>query len=182
MGNTTSCAPSIIASSSGVKVLAPFKGTLKVYSKPIKASDLVSPQDSDRFFIADSTSLEIGHRVTSVPPTEFLRPRRELYLILPTDMLFSVLTHDELSLISRKAAETLTLHHNVTRYNHLRRMIFPVCMMPKARRTVKDDDDGDDDDDNSGDCEEIRSETLEEKLQEMKHGSWRPALETIAES
>ncbi|KAG2242968.1 hypothetical protein Bca52824_095187 [Brassica carinata] len=96
MGNTSS------NSSSGVvKILAPFTGTLDVFSKPIKTSQIVS-QNSGQF-ITDSTLLQVGHRVTAVSPDEFLRPRRHLYLLLPTDMLYSVLTHEELALISEKA-------------------------------------------------------------------------------
>ncbi|KAG2259511.1 hypothetical protein Bca52824_078805 [Brassica carinata] len=82
------------------KILSPFTGTLEVFSKPIKTSDIVSQNSTH--FITDSTLLQIGHRVTAVSPDEFLRPRRDLYLLLPTDMLFSVLTQEELALISEK--------------------------------------------------------------------------------
>ncbi|CAA7032451.1 unnamed protein product [Microthlaspi erraticum] len=178
MGNTSSCTPLIISSNSSsgvVKILAPFTGTLDVFSKPIKTSNIVS-QNSGRF-ITDSTLLQIGQRVTAVSPDEFLRPRRHLYLLLPIDMLFSVLTHEELALISEKAAEIL----NESRYNHLKR-IFPVCMFPvtgdKRRNLSSVNDDGHRDHDGV----ETR-ETLEEKvLYESKYGSWRPGLETIVES
>ncbi|XP_010498217.1 PREDICTED: uncharacterized protein LOC104775943 [Camelina sativa] len=177
MGNTSSCAPLIISSHSPsgvVKILAPFTGTLDVFSKTIKTSDIVSRNSGH--FITDSTLLQIGQRVTAVSPDDFLRPRRHLYLLLPTDMLFSVLTHEELALISNKAAETL----NESRYNHLKR-IFPVCIFPvtgdRRRNSSSVDDDQDD-----HDGVEIR-QTLEEKvLYESKHGSWRPKLETIVES
>ncbi|AAF25993.1 hypothetical protein AtNW77_Chr1g0020301 [Arabidopsis thaliana] len=176
MGNTSSCAPLIIStnSSSGVvKILAPFTGTLEVFSKPIKTSDIVSRHSGH--FITDSTLLQISHRVTAVSPDEYLRPRRHLYLLLPTDMLFSVLTQEELSLISNKAAETL----NKSRYNHLKR-IFPVCIFPMTgdrRRNPSSVNE-----DRAHDGVEIR-ETLDEKvLYESKHGSWRPKLETIVES
>ncbi|KAH0913018.1 hypothetical protein HID58_036339 [Brassica napus] len=161
MGNTSSCAPLIISShsSSGVvKILSPFTGTLEVFSKPIKTSDIVSQNSTH--FITDSTLLQIGHRVTAVSPDEFLRPRRHLYLLLPTDMLFSVLTQEELDLISEKSAEIL---------NESRR-----------RNSTSVDDDDDHHHDLAG--VEIR-ETQEEKiLYESKYGSWRPGLETIVES
>ncbi|CAH2037023.1 unnamed protein product [Thlaspi arvense] len=179
MGNTSSCAPLIISSNSSsgvVKILAPFAGTLDIFSKPIKTSGIVS-QNSGHF-ITDSTLLQIGHRVTAVSPEEFLRPRRHLYLLLPTDMLFSVLTQEELALISEKAAEIL----NESRYNHLKR-IFPVCMFPGTGDRRKNSLSGNDDDDHHDhDGVEVR-ETLEDKvLYESKYGSWRPGLETIAES
>ncbi|KAF8114308.1 hypothetical protein N665_0039s0072 [Sinapis alba] len=181
MGNTSSCAPLIISShssSSGVvKILSPFTGTLEVFSKPIKTSDIVS-QNSSTHFITDSTLLQIGHRVTAVSPDEFLRPRRHLYLLLPTDMLFSVLTQEELALISEKTAEIL----NESRYNHLKRM-FPVCMFPVSgdRRRTSTSVNDDDHHDHEGTVD-IR-ETIEEKvLYESKYGSWRPGLETIVES
>ncbi|XP_009110356.1 uncharacterized protein LOC103835914 [Brassica rapa] len=165
MGNTSSCSPS--NSSSGVvKILAPFTGTLEVFSKPIKTSQIVSQNSG--LFITDSTLLQIGHRVTAVSPDEFLRPRRHLYLLLPTDMLYSVLTHEELALISEKAAETL----NENRHNHLKKIF-----RRRNSSLVKDDNHHHD---HGG--VEIR-ETLEEKvLYESKYGSWRPGLETIVES
>ncbi|CAH8252715.1 unnamed protein product [Arabidopsis lyrata] len=178
MGNTSSCAPLIIStnSSSGVvKILAPFTGTLEVFPKPIKTSDIVSRRSGH--FITDSTLLQIGQRVTAVSPNEFLRPRRHLYLLLPTDMLFSVLTHEELALISDKAAETL----NESRYSHLKR-IFPVCIFPATGDKRRNSSSANDDDNHDHDGVEIR-ETLDEKvLYESKHGSWRPKLETIVES
>ncbi|KAG2319758.1 hypothetical protein Bca4012_053996 [Brassica carinata] len=160
MGNTSS------NSSSGVvKILAPFTGTLDVFSKPIKTSQIVS-QNSGQF-ITDSTLLQVGHRVTAVSPDEFLRPRRHLYLLLPTDMLYSVLTHEELALISEKAAEIL----DESRYNHLKKIF-----RKRNSSSVNDDKHRD------HDGVEIR-ETLEEKvLYESKYGSWRPGLETIVES
>ncbi|KAL0699650.1 hypothetical protein Bca4012_055772 [Brassica carinata] len=178
MGNTSSCAPLVISShsSSGVvKILSPFTGTLEVFSKPIKTSDIVSQNSTH--FITDSTLLQIGHRVTAVSPDEFLRPRRDLYLLLPTDMLFSVLTQEELALISEKAAEIL----NESRYNHLKRM-FPVCMFPVSGDRRRNSTSVNDDDHHDLEGVEIR-ETLEEKiLYESKYGSWRPGLETIVES
>ncbi|ESQ34975.1 hypothetical protein EUTSA_v10009618mg [Eutrema salsugineum] len=179
MGNTSSCAPLIISSNSSsgaVKILAPFTGTLDIFSKPIKTSDIVSQHSSH--FITDSTLLQIGHRVTAVSPDEFLRPRRHLYLLLPIDMLFSVLTHEELALISEKAAEIL----NESRYNHLKR-IFPVCMFPvTGDRRRSSPSSVNDDDHHDHDGVEIR-ETLDDKvLYESKYGTWRPGLETIVES
>ncbi|KAH0877802.1 hypothetical protein HID58_065196, partial [Brassica napus] len=138
-----------------VKILSPFTGTLDVFPKPIKTSDIVS-QNSGQF-ITDSTLLQIGHRVTAVSPDELLRPRRHLYLLLPTDMLFSVLTHEELALISEKAAEIL-----------------------KESRRRNSSSSNEDDHHHHG--VEIR-DTLEEKvLCELNYGSWRPGLETIVES
>ncbi|KAJ0257293.1 Uncharacterized protein HA466_0081840 [Hirschfeldia incana] len=175
MGNTSSCAP-LITSSGVVKILAPFTGTLEVFSKPIKTSDIVS-QNSGQF-ITDSTLLQIGHRVTAVPPNECLRPRQHLYLILPTDMLFSVLTQEELALISEKAAEIL----NESRYNHLKR-VFPVCMFPVSGDRRRNSSSSNEDDHHDHDGVEIRNSTLEEKvLCELNYGSWRPGLETIVES
>ncbi|KAF8052318.1 hypothetical protein N665_1572s0002 [Sinapis alba] len=167
MGNTSSCAPSNSSSGSVVKILAPFTGTLEVFSKPIKTSDIVS-QNYSGLFITDSTLLQVGHRVTAVSPDEFLRPRRHLYLLLPTDMLYSVLTQEELALISEKAAEIL----NESRYNHLKKIF-------RRRNSLSVNDH-----DKHGDHDVVeKRETLEEKvLYESKYGSWRPGLETIVES
>ncbi|CAH8357309.1 unnamed protein product [Eruca vesicaria subsp. sativa] len=169
MGNTSSCAPLTIPSNSSsgvVKILAPFTGTLQVFSKPIKTSQIVSQNSCQ--FITDSALLQIGHRVTAVSPDEFLRPRRHLYLLLPTDMLFSVLTHEELALISEKAAEIL----NESRYNHLKKIF-------RRRNSSSVNDDNQQDHDHGVEIKQ----TLEEKvLYESKYGSWRPGLETIVES
>ncbi|KAG2303188.1 hypothetical protein Bca4012_061969 [Brassica carinata] len=177
MGNTSSCAP-LITSSGVVKILSPFTGTLEVFSKPTKTSDIVSQNSGE--FITDSTLLQIGHRVTPVSPDEFLRPRRHLYLLLPTDMLFSVLTQEELALISEKAAEIL----NESRYNHLKR-VFPVCMFPLSgdrRRNSSSSNENDHHDHHDHDGMEIRDSLEEKVLCELNYGSWRPGLETIVES
>lgn len=167
MGNaTSSCAPSIISSSGVVKVLSSDgdHGRLEVYTKPVKAAELM--MEKPGHFLCNSTDLKVGQRIAGVSADEELQ-LRQLYFLLPMDMLYSVLTHEEFSSLTHKASKSVK--HGTTSNNHFSR-IFPqglltdFCMFPSS--TV------------------LASPTIQHQPVQRysRQRSWSPALETIAET
>ncbi|KAL4633036.1 hypothetical protein ACB092_04G092000 [Castanea dentata] len=160
MGNVTSCAPSII-SSGAVKVLF-SDGRLRVYTRPVKAAELMLENPGQ--FVCESSSLKVGHRIQGLLADEELE-LRQFYFLLPMELLYSVLTFEEMSSLSYKASKALK-HIS---FNNLGK-IFPVlsefCMFPSESKTI-----------NTTTCHQ------QEPLQRYsKQRSWKPALETIIES
>ncbi|KAG6752861.1 hypothetical protein POTOM_042901 [Populus tomentosa] len=106
MGNATSCAPSIISSNGAVKVLFSDKGNMQIYTKP-------------------------SYRIHGLSADDELE-RRQLYFVLPTELLYSVLTHEELSSLTYKATKAL-------KYNNFGK-IFPVlgefCIFSSEGKTT----------------------------------------------
>ncbi|XP_042502290.1 uncharacterized protein LOC122079682 [Macadamia integrifolia] len=159
MGNSTSCAPTII-SGGAVKVLF-SDGRLEVYTRPIKAAELML--ENPRQFVCNSNDLKVGHRILGLAADEELE-KRQLYFILPMDLLYSVLTNEELLSISYKASRAVK--HGSS--NNIGR-IFPVlgdfCIFPSEVKTL---------------------ESPERKPQPTKRysreRSWKPALDTILET
>ena len=161
MGNAASCAPSII-SSGVVKVLFP-DGNMQIYTKPVKAADLML--DNPGQFVCDSSSLKVGYRIHGLTADEVLE-RRQLYFLLPMELLYSVLTHEELSSLTCKA--TKALKHAT--FNNLVK-IFPVftefCIFPFEAKTPENP---------------VISKTADSVERYSKQRSWKPALETILET
>ncbi|KAJ1282862.1 hypothetical protein BS78_03G083900 [Paspalum vaginatum] len=115
MGNTRSCiplaptgvgvggcAPSSSSSSSATKVIH-ADGTVTRLARPVCAAELM--HDHPGQFVCDSRRLAVGCRVPGVAADELLRPRHS-YFLLPMDMLYSVLTHDEMAALSDSHAAT----------------------------------------------------------------------------
>ncbi|XP_043696114.1 uncharacterized protein LOC122646597 [Telopea speciosissima] len=161
MGNTTSCAPTIISGGT-VKVLL-SDGRLEVYTRPIKAAELML--ENPRQFVCNSSDLKVGHRILGLGADEELE-RRRLYFILPMDLLYSVLTNEEMLSLSYKASRAMK-HGNS---NNIVR-IFPVlgdfCIFPSEVKTLEE-------------------ESPERKPQPTerfsRQRSWKPALDTILET
>ncbi|KAJ6888267.1 hypothetical protein NC652_029336 [Populus alba x Populus x berolinensis] len=142
MGNATSCAPSIISSNGVVKVLFSDNGNFQIYTKPVKEAELM--RENPGQFVSDD-ELE----------------RRQLYFVLPTELLYSVLTHEELSSLTYKATKAL-------KFNNFGK-IFPVlsefCIFPSEGKTT--------------DSMVTEPQPMERY---SKQRSWKPALETIVET
>jgi len=158
MGNATSCAPSIISSNGVVKVLFSDNGNLQIYTKPVKAAELMLENPGQ--FVCDSASLKVGYRIHCLSADDELE-RRQLYFVLPTELLYSVLTHEELSSLTYKATKAL-------KYNNFGK-IFPVlsefCIFPSEGKTT--------------DSMATEPQPMERY---SKQRSWKPALETIVET
>src|SRR5947207_13649440 len=121
MGNTTSCIPLAPAgggcsstSSAATKVIH-ADGTVTRLARPVRASDLM--RDHPGQFVCDSALLAVGCRVPGVAADELLQPRRACcYFLLPMDMLYSVLTDDEMAALSEShaAAAAASLWRRIT--------------------------------------------------------------------
>ncbi|GLT35144.1 hypothetical protein SLA2020_096220 [Shorea laevis] len=156
MGNAASCAPSII-SNGATKVLF-SNGTIHIYTKPVKAADLML--DNPGHFVCDSSTLKVGYRIHGLTAEEDLE-RRQLYFLLPMELLYSVLTHEEMSSLNYKATKAL----KYASFNNLGK-IFSVCLFPSEAKT-------------SG---KMAGGTPVDSVERyVKQRSWKPALETIVE-
>lgn len=165
MGNVASCTP---LNSNGVFKVLFFDGRVEAYTKPIKAAELML--DHPGQFVCDSSNLKVGHRILGLLADEELE-RRKFYFLLPMDLLYSVLTHEEMSSLNYKASRA-TKHGS---FNNLGK-IFPVfsefCMFPSEPKRLEADN------------QVVREPELEPEPVEryFKQRSWRPILETIDET
>ncbi|KAF0918345.1 hypothetical protein E2562_023516 [Oryza meyeriana var. granulata] len=103
MGITPSCIPlapvaggSSSSSSTACKIIH-VDGTVTRLARPVRASELMV--DYPGQFVCDSGRLAVGCRVPGVAADELLEPRRA-YFLLPMDMLYSVLTDEEMAALS----------------------------------------------------------------------------------
>ena len=110
MGNTPSCIPLAPAggggsasSSVGATKVIHADGTVTRLARPVRASELML--DHPGQFVCDSGRLAVGCRVPGVGADEILRPRHA-YFLLPMDMLYSVLTDEEMAALSECHAAT----------------------------------------------------------------------------
>ncbi|XP_062115230.1 uncharacterized protein LOC133829541 [Humulus lupulus] len=181
MGNAAaSCAPSLLSSSSSngvIRVLSSSDGRMEIYRRPIKAAELMLQNPG--MFVCDSTSLQVGHRIHGLSADQLLdkkpqQQQQQLYLLLPMELLYSVLTLEEMaSFNSLLIGTNLVISDNPTKssLNHSINFgkIFPslgeFCMfLPQSNSS---------NDHNS-------SEVVERNY--CKQRSWRPALDTIVET
>ncbi|VAH55183.1 unnamed protein product [Triticum turgidum subsp. durum] len=104
MGNKPACmslAPvpgsaSAASSGGGCKVIH-ADGRVTRLARPVRASELML--DHPGKFVCDACRLAVGSRVPGVAADELLQPRRA-YFLLPMDMLYSVLTDDEMAALA----------------------------------------------------------------------------------
>ncbi|KAG7021657.1 hypothetical protein SDJN02_15383, partial [Cucurbita argyrosperma subsp. argyrosperma] len=167
MGNSAFCAPSM-ASNGAAKVLT-LDGNLQSFMKPVKAAELMIEHSGK--FLCDSGDLKVGHRIPGLLTEEYLEGGR-LYFLLPMDLLYSVLTIEEMSSLTYIATKALK-RGNSSGFGR----IFPVliselCIFPSDVNGLKSVD---------GDGENNQSSKPVQRLM-SKQRSWKPALETIAET
>uniref|UniRef100_A0A0D3EJ15 Uncharacterized protein n=1 Tax=Oryza barthii TaxID=65489 RepID=A0A0D3EJ15_9ORYZ len=106
MGITPSCiplAPVAGGSSSTACKIIHVDGTVTRLPRPVRASELMV--DYPGQFVCDSGRLAVGCRVPGVAADELLEPRHA-YFLLPMDMLYSVLTDEEMAALSSFHAAT----------------------------------------------------------------------------
>lgn len=108
MGNTGLMCLSLAPVSGGESTSAATKvihadGTVTRLARPVRAAELM--RDHPGQFVCDSARLTVGCRVPGVAADELLRPRHA-YFLLPMDMLYSVLTDDEMAALSESHAAT----------------------------------------------------------------------------
>ncbi|GAA0146035.1 hypothetical protein LIER_06078 [Lithospermum erythrorhizon] len=164
MGNAGSCAPSIISSHSAVKVLM-SDGRLGIFSRPVTAAELMLANPGQ--FVCDSGHLKVGHRIPGLLADEELEPNGQLYYLLPIELLYSVLTSEEMSCFNEQASRALK--HGILKLSR----IFPVLVDFRLLR-------------NSSSKNRLENEVIREEENNndtfLPQKSWRPALETIVET
>ncbi|GFZ07647.1 hypothetical protein Acr_19g0005840 [Actinidia rufa] len=167
MGNVASFAPSIICSSRAVKVLL-FDGRQEIYARPVKAAELML-ENPDQF-ICESTNLKVGHRVPGLTADEQLKPHH-LYFLLPMDMLYSILTNEDLASLAHAPSKTCTAFYNKQGRFNFQSMV-PVlsdfCMFPNSDVRKPPDN--------------YSPEVPVVVERYLRQRSWMPALETILET
>ncbi|KNA20145.1 hypothetical protein SOVF_054060 [Spinacia oleracea] len=157
MGNT-SC---IITSNSKTKVLK-WDGGLRVYSRPVKAAELMLNNPGQ--FVCPFSIVQIGNRVTGLLADDELEPHN-LYFLLPMDLLYSVLTTDEVSYMSTKAQKAAKFGSLVKKFH----LFAEFTMFPsEAKRSETDS--------------KVNIKEPDTYKTVFGHRSWRPALETIFEA
>lgn len=152
MGNTSS--------NSTIRVIA-VNGRVQELRRPVRASELTDR--NPLHFICDANRLRVGCRIPGLAPSDELEPGR-LYFLLPMDLLYSVLTDEEMAALTCKASRR--------KYkSYIGRRIFPVlselCLIPLEAEKVE---------------EERRRSPEEEEVEVSRQRSWRPALDTIEEN
>lgn len=115
-------------------------------------------------FVCDSNSLRVGCRVPGLAAEHQLEAGR-LYFLLPMDLLYSVLTEEEMALLACRATRKRS-------GSYIGRRIFPVlidfCLIPSEAKKVAE--------------EPERHRVAEGGGGEVSgRPSWRPALDTIEE-
>lgn len=173
MGNAASCTPSLITN--GVSKVMFLDGRLESYTKPVRAAELMVEYPGQ--FVCDSSYLKVGHRIHGLLADEELE-RRKFYFLLPMELLYSVLTHEEMSSLNYKASRAVK-HGS---FNNLAK-IFPVfgefCMFPNSepKRLLEADN-------NQVGRDQPEPVDFERysKSKQRSSSSWRPTLDTIDET
>ncbi|XP_064941618.1 uncharacterized protein LOC135595043 [Musa acuminata AAA Group] len=151
MGNTA-CAPYATGSGGSIKVIS-SDGKFEEYVHSVRAEELMVENPGE--FVCDADHLSVGCRIPGLVADEELE-RRRLYFLLPMDLLFSVLTEEEMAALSCRAS-TATKKRGVAK--NFGRRILPV-LGAEAKRA---------------------SETTGSVKRMSTQRSWKPALDTIEE-
>ncbi|KAI0488589.1 hypothetical protein KFK09_028427 [Dendrobium nobile] len=159
MGNT-SCAPCPVygAGSNPVKAID-SNGRVHVFLYSVKAEELMLENPGQ--FVCDSTYLQVGCRIRGLNVDEDLM-RRRLYFLLPNDLLFSVLTEEEMKCLLGRATGAM----KVKRRRRSKRKILRTddeCLrefLPERKQS----------------CDQKLGVGRMQRLR-----SWEPALDTIYE-
>lgn len=168
MGNVASCAPSMMISNGVAKVFT-GDGRLRIYTRPVRVAELMVENPGE--FVCDSSHLKVGYRIPGLSADEELE-LRQIYFLLPMDMLYSVLTTEEMNMLNKKASKALKQGGGGGGGSLNFTKIFPVlglgdfCLFPNSETKTS---------------ESAEIECGEETERYSRQRSWTPALETIVE-
>ncbi|KAK8913815.1 hypothetical protein KSP39_PZI024054 [Platanthera zijinensis] len=161
MGGASSCGSALGAASRSVRVID-SKGRAHEFFYSIRAAELMAENQGQ--FVCDSTNLQVGCRVPGLAADEELLHSR-LYFLLPTDLLFSVLTEEEMAWLLRRVAGATTVRR---RRRRRRSKVISISLMK------------------TGEVEERKKAEEGRRCggvlaMERLRSSWEPALDTIEE-
>ncbi|XP_073011637.1 uncharacterized protein [Typha latifolia] len=161
MGNTGS------SSTGSIKVIT-NDGIEEDYgADPVRAAELMVGNPGQ--FVCDANHLNVGCRVPGLTADEELQ-RHHLYFLLPMDMLYSVLTDEEMAILSHRASGAVKRRRRAPAKSLVRilPMLGEFCLLPTSEAT----------------CDEepmINAVTMKQTERPTWQRSWRPALDTIEE-
>ncbi|KAF3328965.1 hypothetical protein FCM35_KLT06043 [Carex littledalei] len=171
MGHPTLTCKLYTRASSSIKLISVTDGTITKFQKPVRASELMV--ENPGWFVCDSAELGVGVRVPGLTADEKLQPSR-LYFLLPVDMLYSVLTDEEMDSLSYKASIALKkggCKKGIVKREKKKKIVRIIpnlsdfCLFPAGAECIED---------RAGDV----IETFEIVRRDRP---WRPALDTILE-
>ncbi|KAG0491484.1 hypothetical protein HPP92_004456 [Vanilla planifolia] len=167
MGNI-SCMPHDAAETAKVVTCS---GTAYEFLHPVRAEELV--RENPGQFVCDSSNLQVGCRVPGLASDQELQ-RQRLYFLLPLDLLFSVLTEEEMACLRSRAARTKRQRTPKRKKSDGRKKrIFPMfgdfCLSPPVAN-------GSEMKEEKKDCKAMVCGDAG-----WKQRSWKPALDTIEE-
>ncbi|GER32957.1 signal transducer and activator of transcription5A [Striga asiatica] len=168
MGNAALCAPSII-SNGEIRIFS--GGKLQIYANtPVRAAEVMLENPGQ--FLCESENLRVGQRIPGMCADEELQKGR-IYFLLPMEMLYSVLTSDEMrALTPHKACKGTSRQPSLTSLSK----IFPEfnCLsaggVGGGQEAAGYSVDGGDGAESGG------------PVRYSRQRSWQPALETIVET
>ncbi|KAL6552465.1 hypothetical protein OROHE_007829 [Orobanche hederae] len=187
MGNAALCAPSIIFNG-GIKIFSGTDGKLLIYTKvPTKTAEIML--ENPGHFLCESSNLRVGRRIPGMSADEGLE-RGHVYFLLPMEMLYSVLTDEEMmKLVSQNNAskgmrQAVSSSSSSSSSSQMLKIskIFPAefnCLFPNINgsQVFKAVDHDDDDNHHEDDYDSTKM-----VVRYSRQRSWQPALETIIES
>ncbi|KAJ0962761.1 hypothetical protein J5N97_027883 [Dioscorea zingiberensis] len=164
MGNTTSCTSYVITGGT-VKVIA-IDGTVEEYMSSIRVAEVML--ENPGMFVCDSSHLKVGTRVPGIAADEELACRR-LYFILPMDMLYSVLTEEEMVCLTYRAASAVRRGSSTRKITRIFPLLSEFCLFPadQAKPLAHQQQ------------QALKSGKVERMM--MRQRSWMPSLDTIDE-
>ncbi|KAL7099179.1 hypothetical protein ACP275_09G066500 [Erythranthe tilingii] len=185
MGNAAlMCAPSIISNGGGgvVRVVSTTDGRLLIYTTNTAAAKSAPPKAAEILlrnpgqFLCESTHLRVGQRIPGLCADEDLEIG-QLYFLLPMEMLYSVLTDDEMnSIVNIHKTSKLGFKQQAAIFSKKNISItFPheyFCLFPNNNNNNNDNNNIN----NNLEDESANGERF------TRQRSWEPALETIHET
>ncbi|CAL9203055.1 unnamed protein product, partial [Musa hybrid cultivar] len=122
VGNTA-CTP-YAASGGSIRVV----NGIAQYVRSVRAAELMV--DNPGQFVCDSDHLDVGCRNPGLAADEELE-RRRLYFLLPMDMLFSVLTEEEMAALSCRVSKARIS-------NRIRPVRGDLCLLPAQAKKANE--------------------------------------------
>ncbi|XP_072961136.1 uncharacterized protein [Typha angustifolia] len=160
MGNTASCTPCAVYPRPA-KVIG-NDGLIEEYAHTVRVAELMF--DNPGQFVCDSDHLNVGCRIPGLAADDELE-QHHVYFLLPMDMLYSVLTEEEMSTLSCRASGAV--RKSGSKKNNIVKTIPTLgdfCLFPPETKQVE---------------EPNSSVSLSVRMSRQR--SWIPALDTIEE-
>ncbi|KAJ3694381.1 hypothetical protein LUZ60_009861 [Juncus effusus] len=159
--------------SPSIKLISETDGTLTKLRKPVCAAEIM--MENPDMFVCDWCHLIVGSRVPGLCADERLEPEH-IYFLLPMDMLYSVLTEEEMDSLSFKASMSFKKgsrkkigkkKKTKTNIASILPALSDFCLFPHEAELIEDFADNNED---SGEIRIFRHNRM-----------WRPTLDTIQE-